>query len=252
MLKAPLKNPLVILGILIVLVPVLTPGKLPYVLSVLSYCGIYVILAVGLDLLMGFTGQISVGHASFFAVGAYVSAIATTKYGLSPVSATLLGMVLSGCLAYLIGRPILALKEYYLAMATLALNEIVLSLIIGLEGITGGASGLRDIPSYSIFGVSFGNPLAYYFLIWAIALGVIGIVLSIVNSPVGRALIAIHSDEIAASASGIDSTEYKTRIFALVNSFAALAGSLYAHSMGFIAPSHLITLVKCITSHQIV
>lgn len=234
--RALLKNPLFVLALIIALVPVLTPTKLPYVLSVLSYCGIYVILAVGLDLLMGFTGQISVGHASFFAVGAYVSAIATTKYGLSPLAAMVLGMLISGGLAYLIGRPILALKEYYLAMATLALNEIILSLIIGLEHITGGASGLRDIPAYSILGISFGNPLSYYFLVWAIALTVIGVVLSIVNSSVGRALIAIHSDEIAAFASGIDCTEYKTRIFALVNIFASLAGSLYAHLMGFIAP----------------
>ncbi|MEM2291936.1 MAG: branched-chain amino acid ABC transporter permease [Nitrososphaerota archaeon] len=207
-----------------------------YILRIFTFCGVYVILAVGLDLLMGYSGQISVGHASFFAVGAYISAICVTKYGMSPIVGTILGMVLSGILAYVIGRPVLALREYYLAMATLALNEIIINLIIGFESITGGASGIRDIPPYGIFGFSFSTPISQYFLIWGVTLFVIRIVLWIVNSPLCRILLAIHSDEIAAQASGIDPRTYKTRIFVIVNVFAALAGSLYAHSLGYIAP----------------
>ncbi len=130
----------------------------PYKSGLLIFAGIYIIIAVGLDLLMGYTGQISVGHAAFFAIGAYTSGILTAKCGFSPAVAMGAGVVLSMALAFGIGRPVLALKEYYLAMATLAFNEIVITLIIGFEGITGGASGLRDIPHLQYLRFFAGQP----------------------------------------------------------------------------------------------
>ena len=126
----------------IAIYPFTLGGQSPYKSGVLIFVGIYIMLAVGLDLLMGYGGQISVGHAAFFAIGAYTSGILTAKYGVSPLIALFAGMFLSGILAWATGRPVLALKEYYLAMATLAFNEIVITLIIGFEGFTGGASGL--------------------------------------------------------------------------------------------------------------
>jgi len=231
-----LTNPYLILCLSVLIAPFVFADKSAYVTGVLIFCAVYTILTIGLDLLMGYTGQISVGHASFFAIGAYVSAILTTRYGLSPLGAMASGMVLSGILSWAIGRPVLALKEYYLAMATLAFNEIVISLIIGLEGLTGGASGIRGIPPFAIFGVSFKHHLLYYYLVWLITIFVIVLSRAIVNSPVGRALSAIHGDEIGARAFGIDCTKYKTGIFVIVNVFASLAGSLYAHFIGFIAP----------------
>jgi branched-chain amino acid transport system permease protein len=220
----------------IALYPVTLAGGSPYWSGLLIFVGIYVILAVGLDLLMGFTGQISVGHAAYFAIGAYTSGILTAKFGFSPLGAMLIGMILTGAVAWALGRPVLALKEYYLAMATLAFNEIVVALIIGLEWLTGGASGLRDIPPFSLFGFVFGNHMHYYYFVWAIVIIVITCSLAVVRSPFGRTLLAIHSDEIAARAFGVDTAKYKTRIFVLASVFASMAGSLFTHYMGFLAP----------------
>ncbi len=226
----------ILIALFIAIYPPTLGGMSPYKSGVLTFIGIYVILAVSLDLLMGYTGQISVGHAAFFAIGAYVSGILTTKYGVSPVFALLAGIVLSAVVAWGVGRPVLALKEYYLAMATLALNEIVVTLIIGLQGVTGGASGLRDIPPFSIFGLSLENHLHYYYFVWFVVFLVVAASLALVRSPFGRTLVAIHSDETAAKTFGIDCANYKVRIYMFSGILASLAGSLFAHYMRFLAP----------------
>lgn len=226
---------LIVIG-LVALFP-LTIGRIsPYYIGILVFAGIYVILAVGLDLLMGYTGQISVGHAAFFAIGAYASAILTTKYGYPPTVAMVLGVFLSGVTAWAIGRPLLSLKEYYLAMATLAFNEIVVTLITGLDWITGGGSGLRDIPAFSLMGVSLESPTHYYYFVWIIVLLCIASSLAIVRSPFGQTLTAIHSDEQAARHFGVNAAKYKTKVFVLASIFASIAGSLFSHYMGFVAP----------------
>jgi branched-chain amino acid transport system permease protein len=207
-----------------------------YKCGILVFVGIYVILAVSLDLLMGFAGQISVGHAAFFAIGAYVSGVLTVKCGVSPSVALLAGMVLSGAVAWAVGRSVLDLKEYYLAMATLALNEIVVTLIVGLQSVTGGASGLRDVPSFSLLGFSFENHVHNYYLVWAVVVLVIVNSLAVTRSSFGRTLIAIHSDETAARTFGVDCARYKVRVYVLSALYASLAGSLFAHFMGFLAP----------------
>lgn len=211
-------------------------GMSPYRCGILVFAGIYVILAVSLDLLMGYAGQISVGHAAFFALGAYVSGILTAKYAVSPVIALVAGIFLSAAVAWCMGKPVLALKEYYLAMATLALNEIVVTLITGLQSLTGGASGLRDIPAFSLFGLSLENHVRFYYFVWLLVVLVVTVSLVLVRSPFGRTLIAIHSDETAASTFGIDCARYKTRVYVVSAGMASLAGSLFAHYMSFIAP----------------
>ena len=220
----------------IALYPPTLGGMSAYKSGILIFVGIYIILAVSLDLLIGFAGQISVGHAAFFAIGAYVSGILTARYGASPVVALIAGMALSGAVAWAIGRPVLALKEYYLAMATLALNEIVVTLIIGLQWLTGGASGLRDVPAFSVPGFTFDNHVHYYYFVWAIVVLVVASTLAVTRSPFGRTLIAIHSDETAAKTFGIDCAGYKLRVYVLSAFYASLAGSLFAHYMGFLAP----------------
>jgi branched-chain amino acid transport system permease protein len=226
-----------VLAACIALFPVVMQGKSSaYWSGMLIFAGIYVILAVGLDLLMGYAGQISVGHAAFFAVGAYTSAVLTVKYGFSPLFAMFIGMILSGSLAWALGRPVLALKEYYLAMATLAFNEIVITLIVGFERITGGASGLRDIPPFRLFGLVLDNHVQYYYFVWIVVFLVIASAVAVIRSPFGRTLIAVHSDEVAARAFGVNCASYKTRVFVLANVYASIAGSLFAHYLGFIAP----------------
>jgi branched-chain amino acid transport system permease protein len=234
----------IILLLLIALYPPTLGGMSPYRAGVLIFVGIYIILAVSLDLLMGYTGQISVGHAAFFAIGAYVSGILTAKCGVSPLLAMIAGMALSAAVAWAMGRPVLALKEYYLAMATLALNEIVVTLIIGLQWLTGGASGLRDVPSFSVLGFNFDNQIHYYYLVWAIVVLVVASSIVVARSPFGRTLIAIHSDETAAKTFGIDCAAYKVRVYVLSAIFASIAGSLFAHHMGFLAPDDFSVLTS--------
>lgn len=227
---------LTVVFLILVIFPFMMGTNSRYFVGVMILVGIYVLLAVGLDLLMGYTGQISVGHAAFFAIGAYTTGIMTTKCEWGALSALLLGIILSSGIAWLIGRAVLALKEYYLAMATLAFNEIVVTLLTGLEWLTGGGSGLRDIPAFSIFGTSLDNTTHYYYLVLGVVTLAIFISFKIVRSPYGLTLSAIHSDEMAASHFGVNCKTYKTNVFMLVAAYASVAGSLFSHYMGFIAP----------------
>jgi branched-chain amino acid transport system permease protein len=211
--------------------------------------GILTIVLVGLNLLMGYAGQISLGQAAFYGIGAYVSAIMTTLAsrhdvlpGVSrswwwPWLAIVVGMVITGGFAYLIGRPILRLRGNYLAMATLGLGIIMYILFREGEGFTGGNDGIAGIPRLAIGSFKIWPIQRYYFLVWAVALVVIIISLNIVNSRVGRALRSIHGSEVAANAMGVDTTQYKSQVLVLSAVFASLAGSLYAHFQALIAPT---------------
>lgn len=222
---------------LLALLPVIIGRISPYYNSVLILIGIYIILAVSLDLLVGFAGQISVGHAAFFAIGAYASGILTVKKEVPPLLALVSGLIVSGIVAWIIGRAVMRLKGYYLGMATLGLNAVVVTIITGLESITGGASGLLGIPPFSLFGVALPTHFHYYYFVWAVVVMVFASCLAMVKSSLGRTLIALHSDEEAASTMGIDCPKYKLHVFVVSSMYAGLAGSLFAHYMGFIAPS---------------
>jgi branched-chain amino acid transport system permease protein len=225
-----------ILLLVLALFPVTLGGISPYYNTVLILVGIYVILAVSLDLLIGFAGQISVGHAAFYAMGAYTSGILTAKHGISPSIALFCGLFVSGLVAWGIGHAVLRLKGYYLAMATLGLNAVTVKLITCFPSITGGASGLLNIPPFRIFGFTFQDHTYYYYLVWGVVILVITCCLALAKSPFGSTLIAIHSDEDAASTLGIDCPKYKLHVFVISSMLAGLAGSLFAHFMGFIAP----------------
>ena len=225
-----------ILLLFIALFPVTLGSISPYYNTVLILVGIYVILAVSLDLLIGFAGQISVGHAAFYAMGAYASGILTAKHGISPSIALLCGLFVSGLVAWGIGRAVLRLKGYYLAMATLGLNAVIVKLITCFASITGGASGLLNIPPFRIFGLTLQDHTYYYYFVWGVVILVISCCLALAKSPFGSTLIAIHSDEEAASTLGIDCPKYKLHVFVISSMLAGVAGSLFAHFMGFIAP----------------
>jgi branched-chain amino acid transport system permease protein len=211
--------------------------------------GILTIVLVGLNLLMGYAGQISLGQAAFYGIGAYVSAIMTTlasRHGVLPgVSrswwwpwlAIAVGMVITGGFAYLIGRPILRLRGNYLAMATLGLGIILYILFREGEDFTGGNDGIAGIPRLAIGSFKIWPIQRYYFLVWAAALVVIIIALNIVNSRVGRALRSIHGSEVAANTMGVDTAKYKSQVLVVSAVFASLAGSLYAHFQALIAPT---------------
>ncbi|RQD64630.1 MAG: branched-chain amino acid ABC transporter permease [Desulfonatronovibrio sp. MSAO_Bac4] len=208
-----------------------------YYLSILILSGITAIGVVGLNLLLGYAGQISIGHAAFFGISAYTSAILTTNYGLSVGTGIFSGIALSSVVAVIIGIPALKLKALSLAMATLGFGLIVYIFLNETITLTGGPSGFVGIPRFNILGYDFYSDLAYYYLVAIILTFVIIISLNIINSRAGRALKAIHSSENAAMVMGINVARFKLFVFVLSAVFAATAGGLYAHYLSFVAPS---------------
>jgi branched-chain amino acid transport system permease protein len=224
-----------LVGLLLALVPLVVSSR--YYLNLLIFIGIYALLTVGLNLLMGYAGQISLGHAAFYGIGAYTSGILTTTYHLSPWPAMAAAVLLATVVALLVGVPTLKLTGYYLAMATLGFGIIVNICLRELTWLTGGPSGLVGIPPLSFGGLRFDEPRYAYYLVWGVTLGAIALSLNIVDSRVGRALRAIHGSETAARASGVDTARLKIRVFVVSAIYASLAGSLYAHFVTFISPS---------------
>lgn len=208
-----------------------------YQIFVLTLIGLYTILTVGLSLVMGYAGQVSLGHATFFGLGAYATALLSAR-GLMPSwAALLLAALVTGSIGYLVGIPIFRLRGHYLAMATLGLN-IILTLILKNETeVTGGPSGFTSIPPLALGGLVFDTDVKMYYLVWIAAAGALWLSLNIVNSRVGRALRAIHASEVAAETLGVDANAYKLRVFALAAAYAGLAGGLYAQAVRFISPS---------------
>ena len=208
-----------------------------YLLNVLVFVGIHTMLAVALNLLLGYAGQISLGHAGFFGLGAYISGILTASHGLNPWLAMVMAAGIVTLLALLVGFPILKLKGHYLAMATLGLGIIIYIVFNEAVDQTGGPSGLSGIPNLSLAGITFDNDLKNYYLIWTFALISMGLSLNLVHSRIGRALRAIHDSEVAARVMGVNARLLKVQIFALSAGLSAVAGSLYAHTMTFVAPA---------------
>jgi len=208
-----------------------------YLLNVLVFVGIHTMLALALNLLLGYAGQISLGQAGFFGLGAYISGILTATHGLNPWLAMGIAAAIVTFLAFLVGFPILKLKGHYLAMATLGLGIIIYIVFNEAVDQTGGPSGLSGIPNLSLAGITFDNDLKNYYLIWTMTLISMGLALNLVHSRIGRALRAIHDSEVAARVMGVNARLLKVQIFALSAGLSAVAGSLYAHTMTFVAPA---------------
>jgi len=208
-----------------------------YYLNVLIFIGIHSIIAIGLDLLLGYTGQISLGHAAFFGLGAYITGVLSAKVSFPPIAGLVVALVGVGVLAYLIGIPTLKLHGHYLAMATLGFGIIVQIFFKELGFLTGGPSGLVGIEDMNIFGYEFDSDLKYYYLVAVSLLLTLLLSINVVRSRVGRALRAIHGSEVASSVLGVNVSRYKVGIFVLSALYAALAGWLYSHYMTFVSPS---------------
>lgn len=223
---------------------IIAAGALPFCVGVKSYwitvfifVGIYSIVTIGLSLLLGYAGQISLGHGAFFGIGAYASGLLTTFSHWNPWLSMGAALLLTCLIAALIGYPTLRLRGHYLAMATLAFGEIVVITFTAEVGLTGGPSGFGGIPRLSLFGLTLKNDLVFYYFIWILVCLVILAAIHIIHSRVGRALQSIHGSENAANAMGVDSAKYKLQIFIFSAALASIAGSLYAHYMTFISPT---------------
>ncbi|RJP57455.1 MAG: branched-chain amino acid ABC transporter permease [Deltaproteobacteria bacterium] len=226
---------LLILTVCLVIFPFIVTNT--YYISTMVFVGINGIIAIGLSLLMGYAGQISIGHAAFFGLGAYTSAVLTAKLGFHPWGAFFLGILLSSCIALIIGIPSLKLKGHYLAMATLGFGEITYIVFNELTDITGGPSGIGDIPKISLAGYTMNTDIKYYFFVWAFLLLILTFSLNLIHSRIGRALRSIHDSEVAANAMGINTGKLKIQVFMISAVFGSVAGSLYTHYVTFVSPS---------------
>jgi len=232
-------------GFLVFAVVVMTiPAYLgdAYYLSVLAFMGTRFMMALGLSLLLGQAGQISLGQAAFVGIGAYGAAILTTRLGLDPWLAMGVAAILAAGIAGLVGMPTLKLRGHYLAMATLGVNEIVYILLVQLKDLTRGTDGITGIPGLSIGGIDFTGPKAYHLLVWGIGLLMLRFSLNLSHSRVGRSLRALRRSEPAAASLGVDTAYRKVQIFMIAAVFASIAGSLDAYYVRFISPeSYTIT-----------
>ncbi|HMK43492.1 MAG TPA: branched-chain amino acid ABC transporter permease [Dissulfurispiraceae bacterium] len=224
---------LALLAACALLLPLATDDS--YILSLMIFSGINAIVAIGLCILMGSAGQVSLGQAGFYGIGAYASAILSQLFGLPVVAAICGAAVLSAAAAVILAVPSLRLKGHYLAVATLGFGEIVY--IFLNEFGPGGPSGFGDIPPFSAFGVVITESRHFAWLVWSVLILLIIFSLNMLNARPGRALRALHGSETASSAVGLDVVALKIKVFVLSAIYASIAGSLYAHYVSFISPS---------------
>jgi branched-chain amino acid transport system permease protein len=251
-----------------------------YYMTQITMSANYALVVVGLCLLMGYAGQVSLGHAGFFAIGGYTVAVLTTWnlleyrdsplvtccrslglvfqrrdiYGadilsFSPWVAFVVAMLLTGIIALLIGLPLIRLKGHYLAMATLGFGLIIYRIVLGGR-VFGQADGISNIPPFGIFaGLEVnGRPpfrVMNYYIAWFVVLAAMVLAINLVNSRVGRALRSIHENEEAAHSLGVNTYRYKLLIFVLSALFAAVGGVLLTHYNGSIGPSE-VTVMKSV------
>lgn len=199
------------------------------------FAGINALVAIGLCVLMGYAGQVSLGQAGFYGIGAYVSAILSMKFGVPVVASLILAMAVASLAAVILAVPALRLKGHYLAVATLGFGEII-HVILNEWG-PGGPSGFGDIPHFGVFGHALTSTTGYFYLTWGCVVSLMIFSLNVLNSRTGRALRAIHGSEMASVAMGLDIVVLKIKVFVLSAVYAALAGGLYAHYVTFISPS---------------
>jgi branched-chain amino acid transport system permease protein len=238
---------LTILALVLIILPAFLGNPFHYELVI--QMAIIAATVVGLNLLVGFAGQISLGHAGFFGLGAYFTGIATGTYGWSSVPALLVGAITVGIIAWIVGRPILRLKGHYLSMATLAVGFIIAIIINNERAITGGPDGmpvpafnlfgweLSTFGQYSLFGIELSGVQAWYILASVVLLLAVWFAQNLIESPIGRALRSVKGSEVAASVVGVDTAKYKSLVYVISAIYASVMGSLYAHFQGFITPA---------------
>lgn len=223
----------ILLTALVLVLPLLLNSN--FYLRVMVLVWVFALAAVGLNLLMGFAGQVSLGHAGFFAIGAYFSALGLPRLGIPPILCPLLGAILAALIAFVIGRPILRLKGHYLAVATLGLGILVFMTLTNEIAVTGGPDGMM-VPRATLFGWPLRGNLTWYWVTGLILIGGVMLARNIVNSPTGLALRALRDGEVVSSVMGIDVANYKLLVFVISAAYAAAAGGMLALFDGRVTP----------------
>ncbi|MBF0204228.1 MAG: branched-chain amino acid ABC transporter permease [Desulfamplus sp.] len=207
-----------------------------YYFQVMTFIGINTMLALGLNMLMGYTGQVSLGHAAFYGIGAYTTAILSGTFGISPWSALVFAISGAVLVAFIVGLPTLKLSGYYLGMGTLGFGMIINIIFREWSSMTGGSSGFVGIPMLQAGPVLFEAGRSYFFLVWLVVFITIVLCRRILSSRMGRALRSIHDGENASMAVGVNTHFLKLQIFMFSAALGAIAGFLYAHFVLFISP----------------
>jgi len=221
-------------ALLIVLLLPLFLGK--YSVFLLGLLAVYALVSLGLNLLMGYTGQIAAGHAGFLALGAYFTAIAATRMEWLPCPLILLfAGIFTGIIGFLLGIPILRLKGFYIAMATLAFGVVVSEVILQWSSLTGGDDGF-GVPTARIGGFVFDSDIKLFYLIIPVTIIMTILAKNLVNGYIGRAFIALRESEVAAQTIGIDLARYKTIAFAISAFYTGVAGGLFAYLITYLSP----------------
>ena len=216
------------------LLPLALPNE--YYLTVLIVAGFQAILTLGLNLLMGYAGQVSLGHAAFYGISAYTTGIVTARFHWPVPAGIAAGIALVLLVAAGIAVPTLRLKGHYLAMGTLGFGIIVYIILNEATDLTGGPSGLTGIPKLNLAGIAIASDRDFYYVVWGVVLLLFLLAQNLVRSRLGRALRAIHTSETAAAVLGVDTQRYKIGVFILSAFYAAVAGALYAHYVTFVSP----------------
>lgn len=217
----------------VVLLPFLVDGT---IISSLTIAAIIFIALLGLDLFMGYTGQVSLGQAGFMAIGGYTAGYLAINYNVEPLLGIGAGVLLSAICALVLSFVTLRLRGLYLALATLAFGLLIDSCAIGFIDLTGGPSGMVGIPSFSVGSIYFDTPLSMYYLVIAINVALLLLFFGAMKSSFGRALQAIRTDQMAATALGVNIVRYKLVAFLISAVLASISGSLLAFSFNFLSP----------------
>ena len=225
-----------VMTVIVLVLPLLFPSGYYYRVAALVF--VFALAAIGLNLLMGLAGQVSLGHAGFMGIGAYAVAIGPAHLGVPSWLSFILGAALSALVAYLVGRPILRLKGHYLAVATLGFGLLLAIVFNNEAGLTGGPDGM-PVPRLVLFAWPLRGPDTWYWITAASFLIGATLALNLIESPTGRALRAIHDSEVAARTLGVDVARKKLAIFVLSAVYASVAGSYFALLNGHITPRHL-------------
>lgn len=225
--------PIVGVAVLVLVLPLFFPSAYYYRVGALVL--IFALAVVGLNLLMGFAGQVSLGHAGFLGIGAYAVAVGPVHFGAPSWLCLFAGAILSGIVAFAVGRPILKLKGHYLAVATLGFGLLVATVLTNEANWTGGPDGM-NVPALKLFGWRVHGSDAWYWIAGATFVGGFLLALNLTDSPTGRALQAIHDSEIAARVLGIDVARQKLVVFIISAVYASVAGSYLALFNGLVTP----------------
>jgi len=223
-----------ILLLLAIIFPQVVSNK--YFLHVANLAMMFAMLTLSLNILSGCTGLMSVGHIAFYGIGAYTSAILTTKLGLPILLGILMAGVISALASLLLGLPTMRLRGMYFSVATLAFGEVIYQVFINWTAVTEGTKGIKGVPSPEFFGISLRSYDTYYYLVLAALALAILLTYNLIHSRPGRAMLSIRENDIAAEAMGVNIVQYKLIAFMVSAFFAGVAGALYVHEVHYISP----------------